>query len=144
MKTIELYKVATGKTLWRVFMAVCLVAVFAFKQADDPQSQEKVYDKAEQMPEFQGGQEGLISYLTKSIQYPAEAKKKGTQGKVFVNFVVGKDGSVTNAKILKAVDPLLDAEALRVIKDMPSWIPGKDKGKEVAVQYTLPISFALK
>lgn len=144
MKTLALYKVATGKTLWRVFMAVCLVAMFAFKQADDPQSQEKVYDKADQMPEFQGGQEELINYLVKSIQYPDEAKKKGTQGKVFVNFVVGKDGSVTSAKILRAVDPLLDAEALRVIKAMPKWIPGKDKGKEVAVQYTLPISFALK
>lgn len=144
MKTIVLNKVATGKTLWRVFMAVCLLAVFAFKQADDPQSQEKIYDKVDQMPEFQGGHEELISFLVKSIQYPDEAKKKGTQGKVFVNFVVGKDGSITNAKILKAVDPLLDAEALRVINAMPKWIPGKDKGKEVAVQFTLPISFALK
>ncbi len=146
MKTIMKIK----KSVWTIMpMFVMLVCVLIFSSNANginwiDQQDEKVYDKVDQMPEFQGGHEELISFLVKSIQYPEEAKKKGTQGKVFVNFVVGKDGSITNAKILKAVDPLLDAEALRVINAMPKWIPGKDKGKEVAVQFTLPISFALK
>jgi protein TonB len=146
MKTIMKIK----KSVWTIMpMFVMLVCVLLFSSNANgiywiDQQDEKVYEKVDQMPEFQGGQEELISFLVKSIQYPEEAKKKGTQGKVFVNFVVGKDGSITNAKILKAVDPLLDAEALRVINTMPKWIPGKDKGKEVAVQFTLPISFALK
>lgn len=146
MKTIMKIK----KSVWTIMpMFVMLVCVLIFSSNANginwiDQQDEKVYEKVDQMPEFQGGQEELISFLVKSIQYPDEAKKKGTQGKVFVNFVVGKDGSITNAKILKAVDPLLDAEALRVINAMPKWIPGKDKGKEVAVQFTLPISFALK
>ncbi|MBL7966695.1 MAG: energy transducer TonB [Prolixibacteraceae bacterium] len=146
MKTIMKIK----KSVWTIMpMFVMLVCVLLFSSNANginwiDQQDEKVYEKVDQMPEFQGGQEELISFLVKSIQYPEEAKKKGTQGKVFVNFVVGKDGSITNAKILKAVDPLLDAEALRVITAMPKWIPGKDKGKEVAVQFTLPISFALK
>jgi len=146
MKTIMKIK----KSVWTIMpMFVMLVCVLIFSSNANginwiDQQDEKVYEKVDQMPEFQGGQEELISFLVKSIQYPDEAKKKGTQGKVFVNFVVGKDGLITNAKILKAVDPLLDAEALRVINAMPKWIPGKDKGKEVAVQFTLPISFALK
>lgn len=146
MKTIMKIK----KSVWTIMpVFVMLVCVLLFSSNANgiywiDQQDEKVYEKVDQMPEFQGGQEELISFLVKSIQYPDEAKKKGTQGKVFVNFVVGKDGSITNAKILKAVDPLLDAEALRVINAMPKWIPGKDKGKEVAVQFTLPISFALK
>ena len=70
--------------------------------------------------------------------------KKGIQGKVFVSFVIDKKGSVLNAKIERGVDPLLDAEALRVVNSMPKWIPGKEKGKDVAVQFTLPISFRLQ
>ena len=133
-----------------MLMAASLFPVFAFGQGDQTksqkseQTQEKVYDKVDQMPEFQGGQSELVNFMVKSIGYPEEAKKKGTQGKVFVNFIVGKDGAISGADILKSVDPLLDAEALRVVNSMPKWIPGKEKGKDVAVQYVLPINFALK
>lgn len=146
MKTIMKIR----KSLWIVMPAVVmLVCVLIFASNANgmnwvAQQDEKVYEKVEQMPEFPGGNEELINFLVKAVQYPDEAKKKGTQGKVFVSFVVGKDGTVTNAKIAKGADPLLDAEALRVVGTMPKWNPGKEKGEAVAVQFTLPIVFALK
>lgn len=146
MKTIMKIR----KSVWIVMPAVVmLVCVLIFASNANgmnwvAQQDEKVYEKVEQMPEFPGGNEELINFLVKAVQYPDEAKKKGTQGKVFVSFVVGKDGTVTNAKIAKGADPLLDAEALRVVGTMPKWNPGKEKGEAVAVQFTLPIVFALK
>lgn len=146
MKTIMKIR----KRVWTVMPAVVmLVCVLIFVSNANgmnwvAQQDEKVYEKVEQMPEFPGGNEELINFLVKAVQYPDEAKKKGTQGKVFVSFVVGKDGTVTNAKIAKGADPLLDAEALRVVGAMPKWNPGKEKGEAVAVQFTLPIVFALK
>jgi len=106
--------------------------------------QEEVYNVVEQMPVFPGGETALPAYLGKEIKYPAEAAQKGIQGKVYVTFVVGKDGSVTNAKIVRGVDPMLDAEALRVVKAMPKWTPGQQSGKVVAVQFTIPINFKLQ
>ncbi len=151
MKTqIKFEKAATGKIMIVVMMAICLMAVTAFgtnnstSNAKSEKIRGKVYEKVEQMPEFPGGQTALIEYIAQSVKYPSEASKKGTQGKVLVNFVVAKDGSVKNAKILQGVDPLLDAEALRVISSMPDWVPGKQGGKDVNVQYTIPIKFALK
>jgi len=107
-------------------------------------NQEEVYNVVEQMPEFPGGETALPAFLGKEVKYPAEAAKKGIQGKVFVTFVVAKDGSVTNAKVVRGVDPMLDAEALRVVKAMPKWTPGKQSGKDVAVQFTVPINFKLQ
>ncbi|HEX7583277.1 MAG TPA: energy transducer TonB, partial [Prolixibacteraceae bacterium] len=104
----------------------------------------QVYTQVEQMPEFQGGESEFRNFLMKTLKYPQEVVEKGITGKVFVSFVVAKDGSVINAKIERGVNPMLDAEALRVVNAMPKWSPGKDKGKIVAVQYTLPINFALK
>jgi TonB family protein len=106
--------------------------------------QEEVFLVVEQMPVFPGGETALPAYLGKEIKYPAEAVKKGIQGKVFVTFVVGKDGSVTHVKIVRGVDPMLDAEALRVVNAMPKWTPGRQNGKDVAVQYTVPINFKLQ
>lgn len=109
--------------------------------------QEKVYLKVDQMPEFNGGQQGqqeLLKYLVNSIKYPEEAMKKGIQGKVYVTFIVDKEGSVKDVKVAKGVDPALDAEAIRVVSSMPKWIPGKEKGKNVAVSFAVPINFALK
>jgi protein TonB len=108
------------------------------------QTQEKVYENVEQMPEFPGGQEEMQKYLGSNLKYPFEAMKNKIQGKVFVSFIIAKDGTVTDAKIARGVDPMLDYEALRFIKSMPKWNPGKDKGKVVAVQLTMPINFALK
>jgi len=147
-------KVAIGKVLFGMLMAVCLMAVFAFEpegqtnytasQVKSDQTQDKVYENVEQMPEYPGGMEEMGKFIGQSVAYPHEAAKKGIKGKVFVSFVIAKDGSVTDAKIARGVDPMLDAEALRVINEMPKWIPGKDKGKVVAVQLTVPINFALK
>jgi len=151
---IKSRKVAIGKVLFGMLMAVCLMAVFAFEpegqtnfavsQVKSDQTQDKVYENVEQMPEYPGGMEEMGKFIGQSVVYPHEAAKKGIKGKVFVSFVIAKDGSVTDAKIARGVDPMLDAEALRIINEMPKWIPGKDKGKVVAVQLTVPINFALK
>ncbi|MBR6191830.1 MAG: TonB family protein [Prevotella sp.] len=95
------------------------------------------------MPQFPGGQAALMEYLTKNVKYPEEAHKKGVQGRVIASFVVEEDGSITNANIAKSVDPLLDAEALRVVNAMPNWTPGMQSGKAVRVKYTLPFTFKL-
>lgn len=102
---------------------------------------EKAFDVVEQMPEYPGGPQALFEFLTSNIHYPAEAEKAGIQGRVIATFVVEKDGSISESKVVKSVDPLLDAEALRVINAMPKWIPGKQNGKVVRVKYTVPLSF---
>ena len=107
-------------------------------------AQEEVFFIVDEMPEFPGGQTALRNFVAQAVKYPTEASSKGIQGKVFVNFVVDKDGSVKNAKILRSADPSLDKEALRVVNSLPKWKPGKQKGVEVAVSYTVPINFALK
>ena len=98
----------------------------------------------ETMPYFPGGQELLLKYLAVNIKYPASAVKAKKQGRVIVTFIVQKDGSVTHAKIAKSIDPELDAEALRVVRGMPKWIPGTQLGKPVNVKYTLPVKFSLQ
>lgn len=106
--------------------------------------EEEVFTIVENMPEFPGGQAKLFEYLGKSIKYPPAAKANGISGKVYVNFEVGKDGKITNVKILRGVHDLLDEEAVRVVKAMPAWKPGKQRGKAVKVSYNLPINFQLK
>ena len=98
----------------------------------------------ETMPYFPGGQELLLKYLAVNIKYPASAVKTKKQGRVIVTFIVQKDGSVTHAKIAKSIDPELDAEALRVVRGMPKWIPGTQLGKPVNVKYFLPVKFSLQ
>ncbi|MDE5711875.1 MAG: TonB family protein [Bacteroides sp.] len=103
-----------------------------------------VFEVVEEMPEFpDGGVSGLMDYFRKNMRYPEAAKKKGMQGRVTMQFVVDKDGSIRNAKILRAVDEALDAEALRLINSMPKWKPGRQKGEPVAVKYTVPVMFKL-
>lgn len=103
-----------------------------------------VYEVVENMPEFpDGGMPGLMKYLSANIRYPEAAHKAGTQGRVTVQFVVGKDGSIGNVGILRGVDPNLDAEAIRVISSMPKWKPGTQKGEPVNVRYTVPVMFRL-
>ena len=107
-------------------------------------SEEEVFVVVEQMPEFPGGIEELMNFVKKAVVYPADALKKGIQGKVYVTFVINKDGSISDAKIGRGVDPLLDAEAIRVVNSLPKWKPGRQSGKDVRVSYTLPINFALQ
>lgn len=104
----------------------------------------QVFFIVEDMPEFPGGVDALQRFIGQSIRYPVSAQQKGITGKVFVNFVVAEDGSVQNVKIARGVDPALDAEAVRVIKSLPKWISGKQRGKPVAVAYTVPINFNLQ
>ena len=106
--------------------------------------EDNVFDVVEQMPQFSGGTEALLKYLAENVRYPKEAEEKSLQGRVIATFVVEKDGSISRAKVVKSVDPLLDEEALRVVNSMPNWTPGRQNGEPVAVKYTIPISFKLQ
>lgn len=104
----------------------------------------KPFDFVEHMPSFPGGQSALMQYLARNIKYPPIAEENGIQGRVVCSFVVERDGSVSDIRILKSVDPSLDKEAQRVIASMPKWIPGKQNGQTVRVKYTLPVTFRLQ
>ena len=109
-----------------------------------PDTTEVFGDIAEQMPMFPGGDRKLMEYLASSIQYPPECEEGCIQGRVIVTFVVERDGSISHAKVAKSLDPRLDVEALRVVKAMPKWIPGRQAGVTVAVKYAIPVTFRLK
>lgn len=112
---------------------------------EKPKEEEtKVFDVVEQMPQFPGGNAALFEYLSKHIKYPVIAEENGIQGRVIVTFVVERDGSITDVKVVKSVDPSLDKEAQRVVKGMPHWIPGKQNGAAVRVKYTVPVTFRLQ
>lgn len=98
----------------------------------------------EQKPEFPGGEAAMYKWLSDNIVYPSAASEEGVQGRVVVEFVVGRDGSITNARVVRQRHPALDKEALRVIKAMPKWIPGRNNGQAVKVTYTLPVTFKLQ
>ena len=133
------------KTTYRLLFTLLLMVPFyagAQQKSMDP-GEEDVYLLAEEKPVFPGGDEALKAFITENVNYPEEAKKKGITGKVFVSFVIDKEGKVVMAKIAKGVDPSLDKEALRVVNSMPAWEPGKHKGELVKVKFTMPIQFAL-
>ena len=104
----------------------------------------KIFTVVEQMPMFPGGDGALMGYLRDNIHYPTVAAENGVQGRVVVGFVVERDGSITDVKILRGVDPSLDREAMRVVKSMPKWTPGKQNGSAVRVKYQVPVSFRLQ
>ena len=103
----------------------------------------KVYESVEVMPEFPGGQAELLKFVAKSIKYPTEAQRRGAQGRVIVKFVVETNGSISNIHVVKGIDPLLDAEAIRVCTTMPTWAPARQEGKAVRCYYTIPVTFGL-
>lgn len=103
-----------------------------------------VFYIVEEMPLFPGGEEALTRYLSTSVKYPVIAQENGIQGKVFIQFVINTKGEVTNATVLRGVDPSLDREALRVVQAMPTWKPGKQRNRPVRVSYTVPINFVLQ
>jgi tonB family C-terminal domain len=111
------------------------------KKAD---ASNKVYEVVEQMPTFPGGDAALMKYLAENIKYPVSAQKAKEQGRVVVQFIVEKDGAVTSVKTVRSVAPALDAEAVRVIKAMPKWTPGRQGGQPVRVNYNVPVSFRLQ
>lgn len=105
---------------------------------------QEIFVVVEDMPEFPGGNEAMVQFLANNIQYPEVAKENGIQGRVTCQFVVLKDGTVSDVKIIRGVDPSIDAEAVRVLETMPAWKPGKQRGQAVNVQFTLPVVFSLK
>ena len=114
------------------------IAIEIEEEADD-----EFFMVVENMPEFPGGDLGLMNYIRKNVKYPPIAKEYNITGKVYVSFIVDKTGSVTNVKIVRGVDKNLDAEALRVVKSLPKYKPGKQRGKPVRVMFTIPINFTL-
>lgn len=109
-----------------------------------PSDDDEVFQVVEKMPQFPGGEKALFQFLASNIKYPVKAQENGIQGRVICKFVVNKDGSIDDVEVLRSVDPLLDAEAIRIIKAMPVWIPGTQKGEAVRVKYVLPINFRLQ
>ena len=112
--------------------------------APKPEVSNKVFDVVEEMPSFPGGQAALMSFLSSNIKYPVVAQENGVQGRVIVGFVVERDGSITDVKVMRSVDPSLDREAQRVVRAMPRWKPGKQNGSAVRVKYTVPVVFRLQ
>ena len=105
---------------------------------------DQAFTVVETMPKFPEGQAGLMRYLARSIKYPVIAQKNKEQGRVIIQMIIGTDGSLSNVKVLRSVSPSLDAEAIRVVGNMPKWEPGMQKGQAVPVKYTLPITFRLQ
>ena len=118
-------------------------STMAAKLPRDTISVKGPYMRVEHQPEFPGGIEKLYRYLGKNLRYPAAARGNNTQGKVFVTFVVEKDGSLTDIRILKSLSPETDAEAIRLMQACPKWNPGIQNGRPVRVQYSMPVSFTL-
>lgn len=106
--------------------------------------EQEIFQIVEEMPEYPGGEKKLLEYVGKSVKYPQIARESGIQGRVFVNFVIEPDGSVSNVKVLRGIGGGCDEEAVRVIKSMAKWKPGKQRGKAVRVSYTLPVNFKLQ
>ncbi len=103
-----------------------------------------VFQVVETMPSFPGGDMAMMKFMSENIKYPVIAQENGIQGRVICQFVVNKDGSIVDVEVVRSVDPSLDKEAIRMIKSMPNWSPGKQRGKSVRVKYTLPVNFRLQ
>lgn len=113
------------------------------EEEEEPEEQQ-IFQVVEEMPEYPGGMAECLKFLAKNIKYPTIAQENGVQGRVIVQFVVNRDGSIVDPVVMRSVDPYLDKEALRVIQMMPKWKPGKQRGKAVRVKYTVPVTFKLQ
>ena len=121
-----------------------LVLLFSFTTSTaQTKKNNMVYDVVEVMPQYPGGQIAMLKYIMENIKYPKQIMEEGIQGRVTVSFIVEKDGRVSNVRLLRSVQPSLDKEAIRVVKSMPKWTPGKQNGKPVRVQFNLPVMFKL-
>lgn len=108
------------------------------------ESEDQVFLVVETMPEFPGGATAMMKFIADNLKYPASAQDSGIQGRVSVQFVINTDGSVTAVEVIRGIDTALDKEAIRIVKSMPKWKPGMQRGKAVRVKYTMPIVFRLK
>ena len=124
-------------------MAGCCLMTANAQKTVVSQTDQKVFDTVEQIPEYPGGMQAMIEFLQTNMKYPEDAAKQKVEGRVMVQFVVETDGSVSDVHVAKQVFPSLDAEAIRVVQAMPKWTPGKDKGRVVRVKYNLPIVFRM-
>ncbi len=113
-------------------------------EVEEEVEEQQIFQVVEEMPEFPGGMAECMKWLGKNIKYPTISQENGVQGRVIIQFVVNRDGSIVDATVARGVDPYLDKEALRVVGLMPKWKPGKQRGKEVRVKYTLPVMFRLQ
>jgi len=120
------------------------VADYVPPEQEDSVPEQHIFVVVEQMPRFPGGQAALMKYLATHIKYPELAKESGIQGRVFINFVVEPDGHIDHVKVLRGIGGGCDEEAVRVVKSMPKWIPGKQRGKPVRVSFNLPVKFTLE
>lgn len=121
-----------------------LVLLFSFMTSTaQTKKNNMVFDVVEVMPQFPGGQIAMLKYIMENIKYPKQIMEEGIQGRVTVSFIVEKDGRVSNVRLLRSVQPSLDKEAIRVVKSMPKWTPGKHNGKPVRVRFNLPVMFKL-
>lgn len=133
------------KRIFLMAIAACMMTLGAQAQVQKGNTApQDVFDVVEEMPQYPGGMQAMLSFLQENITYPKDAQGKKISGRVLVTFVVEKDGSISNVETVKSVFPSLDEEAVRIVKGMPNWKPGKQNGKVVRVKYTLPISFSLK
>lgn len=129
--------------LWLKIILTSIFFIGCFVIGKAQYTDSEIFTEIDEMPEFPGGQAKLMNWLAVNIRYPDAAQQHGVQGRVIVNFVVEKDGSISGVRVLKGVDKDLDAEAIRVVKRMPKWQPGKNNGESVRCYYTLPVTFKL-
>ena len=139
---VEVMYIGLASAIFSVDDASSTDYILSLPPEDEPK--EKVYDVAEEMPEFPGGPQALVNYFSENVCYPKSAFDANIQGRVIVQFIVDKDGTIRDAKIVRSIDPALDAEAQRVIYAMPKWNPGKQNGEAIAMKYTLPVTFRLQ
>ena len=134
---------------WRLLATLSVLAIlFTVNTTAVAQNKktanDKVYEKVEVMPEFPGGDQAMMDFVAKNVVYPQEARDKEISGRVMVGFIVEKDGSISDAKVVKGIGGGCDEEAVRVVKAMPKWKPGKEKGKPVRVSFMMPFAFKLQ
>lgn len=134
---------------WRLLATLSVLAILftvnttAMAQ-NKKTSNDKVFEKVEVMPEFPGGEQAMMDFVAKNVVYPQEARDKEISGRVLVGFIVEKDGSISETEVVKGIGGGCDEEAVRVVKAMPKWKPGKQKGKPVRVHFMLPLTFKLQ
>jgi protein TonB len=134
---------------WRLLTVMSVLAILLMVNTNamaqnKKKANDKVLEKAEVMPEYPGGDQAMMDFVAKNVQYPQEARDKEISGRVLVSFIVEKDGSIADVKVVKGIGGGCDEEAVRVVKAMPKWKPGKDKGKPVRVSYMMPFTFKLQ
>ena len=142
--SVEESDIQTNEDLGEAVIPVVQKPVEAPKVQEEEVEDQSVFQVVEKMPEFPGGMAACLKFLSNNIKYPTISQENGVQGKVIVQFVVNKDGSIVDPVVVRSVDPYLDKEALRVISMMPKWSPGMQRGKPVRVKYTVPVTFRLQ